>query len=996
MSNPTTQFLSRVMAWPRQGETPSYFNIHYKRLADAGATKVEPDGTTWYGKPGQSLNEVTRIVQYLTTAPASMGKVRDIYFCTSSQERSKTLVNHQTGRAFVVASRSSSTAVKLKSIFLDIDLTEGKKKKDKGYDTQTELVAAFRKFLVATKMPLPTIMVYTGGGYHMYWVLEQALAVPAWQELADALAEATRQNGLSCDTNCTVDAARILRVPGTKNYKYDPPRMVEMRHLLPRDYRFEEIDTPLLPYKVTRSRMVADRDMSIFPPRRGPAGTSDLAAGVFNNAPANLDTIAQGCEFVREALDTGGRDYSEPQWNLTTLIAVYSEGGVDDAKRMANGYPGYEEWKTEQKFEEKLQQGAKPPMCATVGGVYKGCQKCPYLPAGRSPVNLATLIAKPPQNAPVASLVAKSATPAKTGFGPTAPSVTAQGNQTPDLPLGYQRGADMLIRLQGDNIPILYYQMFDGYLTDDPPTLHFKTVIGTTQKEIEILCSAIANTNEFRKALQSHGIMVLLRADALMKVGFFMSAWITHLQQTPGATVSQISYGWNDHHTGFAYNGVVHLASGTQRATRGDPIIAASYKPEGDVNKWLTAAQMITAQKRPALDVILASALAGPLFALTGHSGALLSAFSPESGIGKTTAMKVAQAVWGNPLTAMQQLNDTRNSVMQKMGELRNLPIYYDELKGDSDTKEFRDLLLQITSGKEKGRIGINRQQQKFGSWQTLMVSASNHSLANLLSEIDKDTLAGVYRVLEFQVEPMAFNCPGRIDGRDADEIVSELKSNFGLVGELYASYLGSNAKAVKDRVSDRIKWVTNTMKTEQSERFWTATIATLMVGAELGNELGYFRIDIHAMVKFLGQKLLDMRQLTKRHVSNTGNAANLADILSLFLSDKTDQNTIETEYVHTKSGPPPHNIPITSLTHNLRKVEVHRGKTDKLLRINKDSLVLWLKKRDHNTSAFMKEIERKYKARTLRGKLATGTPFCTPGSFYVIEIDTTNYPDIQ
>lgn len=995
--NATTQFLSRVLPWTKQGDTPAYFNIHFKSVPDNPAVKKNDDGTVWRGKPGQALGEVTKIVTYLTTNPKMVSQVRDIYFCTSSQERSKTLVN-ASNKSYVVASRHASTAVRMKAIFLDIDLVEGKKAKDKGYPNEAELVAAFRNFLVVTKLPIPTIMVYTGGGYHMYWVFEEALTIPVWQGLADALAEATRQVGLKCDTGCTVDCARILRVPGTKNYKYDPPRMVEVKRLDSRDFTFEELDTPLSPFKVTRTRIVGDRDMTLFPPRRVNNAVSDLAAGVFNSTPPDIDQLAEGCGFIREAITTGGRDFPEPLWNLTTLISVYTAGGLDDAKRMASGYPDYEEWKTEQKYEEKIGQGAKPPMCATISGEYKGCATCPYLPAGKSPVNLAPLIARPAQTAPLAALGSANTLPAKTGFGPTSPAngtVTSGSNPATDLPPDYHRGADMLVRVQNDNFPVLYYQMFDGYLTENPPTLHFKTVIGTTQKDIEVPCSAIANTNEFRKALQGQSIMVTLRADALIKVGLFMNAWITHLQKTPGSTIDPIAYGWDDRHEGFAYNGVVHTATGQKRATRGDAIIAASYRPEGDVAKWLAAAQMITAQKRPGLDVILASALAGPLFCLTGHSGALLSAYSPESGIGKTTAMKVAQAVWGNPNTAMQQLNDTRNSVLQKMGELRNLPIYYDELKGDSDTKEFRDMLLQITSGKEKGRIDTNRRQQRFGSWQTIMVSASNHSLANLLSDIDKDTLAGVYRVLEFQVDPMLPNNPGKIDGRDADEIVNDLKNNFGLIGEAYASYLGSNAKDVRKRVSDRIKWVADVMKTEQPERFWNAIIATLMIGAEIGNELGYFRIDLAAMTKFLYARLQDMRNIVKRHTSNTSNAINLSDLLSLFLSQKSDQNYIETDIIYNRPGPPPA-IHVLSMTHNLRTVEVHRGRQDRMLRISKDALVLWLRKRDHNPSAFIKELEKKYRAKTIRGKLGVGTSFVTQGVIFILEIDTTNYPDIQ
>ena len=38
----------------------------------------------------------------------------------------------------------------MKAVFIDIDLTEGKKDKSKGYDTKEQLIKAFSKFLKDT------------------------------------------------------------------------------------------------------------------------------------------------------------------------------------------------------------------------------------------------------------------------------------------------------------------------------------------------------------------------------------------------------------------------------------------------------------------------------------------------------------------------------------------------------------------------------------------------------------------------------------------------------------------------------------------------------------------------------------------------------------------------------------------------------------------------------------------------------------------------------
>ena len=71
----------------------------------------------------------------------------------------------------------------------------------------------------------PTMMVQSGGGFHLYWLLKE----PATQEDIPILEDANHRiaTALGGDLNAC-DAARILRIPETKNIKYDPPRDCEV------------------------------------------------------------------------------------------------------------------------------------------------------------------------------------------------------------------------------------------------------------------------------------------------------------------------------------------------------------------------------------------------------------------------------------------------------------------------------------------------------------------------------------------------------------------------------------------------------------------------------------------------------------------------------------------------------------------------------------------------------------------------------------------------
>lgn len=85
-----------------------------------------------------------------------------------------------------------------------------------------------RELAMAFAIP-PSIALLSGGGAHLYWLLRERLGVgdlallPALRGLA-AVLHADR---------AAAEPARVLRVPGTKNYKYDPPREVVITQFYP-------------------------------------------------------------------------------------------------------------------------------------------------------------------------------------------------------------------------------------------------------------------------------------------------------------------------------------------------------------------------------------------------------------------------------------------------------------------------------------------------------------------------------------------------------------------------------------------------------------------------------------------------------------------------------------------------------------------------------------------------------------------------------------------
>lgn len=83
---------------------------------------------------------------------------------------------------------------------------------------------------VARLIPRPSVVVDSGGGFHCYWLLADTFYLhdAASRERAERLQKAwvTYTGG---DPGAA-DLARVLRVPGTLNTKYDPPREVRFVH----------------------------------------------------------------------------------------------------------------------------------------------------------------------------------------------------------------------------------------------------------------------------------------------------------------------------------------------------------------------------------------------------------------------------------------------------------------------------------------------------------------------------------------------------------------------------------------------------------------------------------------------------------------------------------------------------------------------------------------------------------------------------------------------
>ena len=942
MSQEARTFLQRVLPWAPLGDPGAYFNIHYPTT-----NRDEKSGRHFFS--GRAAHTLDGLLKELQKAMAYRGNVGDMFFCTSSQRMAdaRTAAN---GYSYVKAVKGQGTAVHLRSLFIDIDV------KEDAYTSQPAAVAALRDFINASGMPKPTLIVSSGtGGLHVYWTLDAALTREEWQPLANALAEATRTHGLLCDTQCTVDAARIMRIPGTFNHKTVPPSPVRLLGK-PRegDYSPELLRQALAPYMtMTRSQGVTS-GVSALPARVGATtANSELTAGLEREArPILLETVAESCGLYKETLETNGAHNANPLWSMLVYSSTFAPNGLEMAHAMSSGHPTYDENETtalyERKVKERELKGMGWPSCASFQNAgCTHCASCPHLAAGKSPLHLGRT-----SNMPAAA--------------------------EHDLPQGYLRDpkTKQILRLQSDGAgstftaPLTRYPMYDAWIQREGWVLNFTTNDNNRELKISVPSEMVGSRDMLAKTLNSQGFTV--DPDEVKLIGKFIVSWIQKLRESKNAVVSASPFGWVIEHgktKGFAYGGRVWSSGGDSASAQGDALISLRYTPKGSLDTWKDACRIITDQQRPGLDLIIAMAFGAPLMRFTGESGAMLSAYSVGSGYGKSTAVKVGQAVWGAP-TAVMTLDNTTNAVVGNLATLRNLPVYWDELKSH-DHQRFLNLIFQVAQGQGKARMRADTSLRDPGSWLTMMMVASNDSLVDAAVNNSKLSPAELFRIFEWRIEPKELT---GIVG-DVSRLTRSLDENFGQAGLIYARFLGENTDKVGVEVAQLHNNLSRKLNHEQGERFWFAAITCLLAGARYANQLNLTQIDEKQLLRYCVTVLSQLR-VEKRNFVGVDTELGVASILNRYLNERRARNMLITDTMPMVAGRNRQPARIVNDVSRLDGLYVQICQLQKVIRISVNDLRSWLKDRQVAASPIMEALKRDFDMRAEKLTLGAGTPY--------------------
>ena len=857
-------------------------------------------------------------------------------------------------RPYPKAIRQIQNLVACKSLYMDVDVKEG------GYVSTNEALQALKGFHAATGLPMPTIIVGSGnGGMHVYWTLSTEFDPQEFKRMASQLVAAGIQHGLKFDQLCTNDSVHLMRIPGTWNFKGGPDveaKPVTLMHNTQKDIDIEEMRAALSKFKGAPTLRVVGGSA------KKPSPNDDLAGGMGSNFPLpKIDEVAKDCPFIQETLDTGGKGYGEPLWKLSLALAARCEEPEATAHRLSKGHDEYDPDATEAKLAQN--HGSGPPYCTTIAMLAPQCKSCVHRDLGTGPLGVRY----------------------KKSHNHAAFTTTPNANAgSIDLPEKYWRGTDNLIYMTATNeegeetaVLVCEYQIIPGSASLEagkPFRFSFDTMQGEKVVNKRFDCTIISDDTTFARAFAAEGMAITIPVKLTRML---VTNYLKLLQDKKETLITVPAFGWSQDHNnelGFAYAGRFISPAGEFRASK--PAEGAKdYRVAGDDSIWTGLMNIILTQDRPDIACMVASSFGAPLVGMSGENGLLLGLWSTQSGIGKTTALTAAQAVWSKPVVG--GLSDTVNYTFAKCATLRHLPIYYDEIKGEKQTRAMVELVFQLTGGREKGRSGRTGEMREVREFETLCAYASNSSLVEAVREHHQGTDASWLRMFEMQAIIKPNNEPNF--SNEVRERLTQLRLNFGGIGAKYAEFLGKNqVKLSKALLDYQIKLAKAINADPQVERFWIAAMSTTMLGAWCANHLKLCSFPLVEMRDYLIGEYKRMKQEMVENPSDLGSDKALLSAMGAFLGEKFPRNMIILDKTWTSRTKPPQGyakILNDRLDTQWGALEVQVSGDPLTLRVVDTALGQWCARTKIPKNSLVEQLKKKLNARMSMVVIGSGTP---------------------
>lgn len=772
--------------------------------------------------------------------------------------------------------RKVENAAFLRSFFLDLDCGTGKP-----YADQAAAAQALSIFVSDTNLPSPTL-VNSGGGLHVYWPLTEDVPASEWVRHAKSLKRLCAQNKLFADPAVTADAARILRIPGTHNFKNNSQRPVQIIAL----------GTPVSLADFIEKLPAPAMDLSAAKQFGMDDTSKDVSGGDYPKCSfkrimmRSCGETPTGCAQIRFAAENAAT-LEEPLWRAVLSIATRCEDGSVAIHKISKGHEGYDPAATEAKAAETK----GPYTCEW----YKAnnpapCEGCKHT------ITTPILLGKFVEAAPVEDDQYIIETPESE----EAPALTMS---IPAYPFPYFRGAGGGVfkkerSADGEEKDIVIYPN-DLYLTEryfDADkygngegemvglNLHMKQ---DGVRRFYAPVTTLFTKDKMRDLLIKNGVVAY--GKHLDDIMAYFASTLRKLQSQYAANKTRSQMGWTPDGLGFVVGELEYTAAGTKLAppSSGTRDLAEAFKPTGTLEEWSKIANFYN---RPGLEthaLTLFFGFGSPLLKYIGPKqnvkGAQIHLKHNGSGSGKSTAQMVANSIFGNPDTLLMKKEDTYASKMHMLGMMNSLVYTVDEITNEKP-EVLSDYAYGFTSGRGKHRMEnqANKLRINNTTWCNFTITSGNASVVDMLQSIKSTADGELRRVLE-----IPFHTYEGATKAEIDAVFGKLSDNYGVAGPLYIQYVIEHQEEIQNLLAKMQAKIDKALGLDQTDRFYSCLLTCAFVGALIAKKLGLIDIDIPRIYNFALGVVGEARDANQ---SNIGSSLSVAtETLGAFINENVN-----------------------------------------------------------------------------------------------------------
>lgn len=644
----------------------------------------------------------------------------------------------------------------------------------------------------------PNIIVNSGHGLHLYWIFDRLLPTTEFKDrvlaknLLESIQRIIREKSAGFGIDKTDDISRMLRLPGTLNFKGNPENPPMCRVIYDDDSTFsiETLDKIIDDYAKKNWLMSSSNVPSALSQQNLDAvermrqnqsiRVESTGTNISIEAIGDVQLMIDNCSFIRHVVENFNVT-AEPMIKDALSNLLIAKNGTDFAIELCKNRFGseFDAEKTKKRLDHYVVD-SKPTSCSKIR------TSCNFCDVENCIVN------RLGKKCPAAIVQSKNVANAIENDDKTLEDVlTNIPEELKELkvPIGYSISERGIFDFQAGKFAVdspvfisKYMKEVDNFATDGQNTYD----IGKTWYEISALIhnrrwiktlvtpDVVQDSSTVHKYLAQLGILID-STQGKIAAPYFKNFMKTNSEEIPRID-RYTSLGWHDdlfviptmnHEQNFSVNAGTSTKEIYRQGSR-DKLIELIRKC------W----------KYPAVRLFIDASLAAPLLKKMHCRNFSINIFG-RTQTGKTASMSIANAIWGSP-KLMFHCNSTLNAIETAAAERNDLPTFANEWQAVPlaiRQAGANDIVHRFELGQIKFRLDRNSNMRPIKNFRGILCISAEEPIMR------DNAIGGSFsRILEVAM-------PGAIGELDHDtgifevntelclEIYDVTANNFGFIG---------------------------------------------------------------------------------------------------------------------------------------------------------------------------------------------------------------------